>query len=144
MTKKLAPPGGEHIYVQAESAKALVRQEFLIVGKVEDAAEAVREAIHIGANYIKIIVDDGKRILRVEEMKAIVDEAHRLKFKVAAHADRAEAVKVSVEAGVDSVEHAYEVSDESLKAMRDKGIFLVPTDLTPVALAEIINKTLRS
>src|SRR5262245_19255612 len=63
-------------------------------------------------------------------MKAIVDEAHRSKIKVAVHASTAEAIGITIEAGVDSVEHGEDASEEQLGTMRDKGIFLGATEWT--------------
>ena len=61
-------------------------------------------------------------------MKAIVEEAHRVHKKVAAHAIGDDATRIAAEAGVDSIEHAYFVPDDVLKMMAAKKIFLVPTD----------------
>lgn len=63
-------------------------------------------------------------------MTAIVTEAHRSGKRVAAHAVDDNSARIAVEAGVDSVEHGYGVSDEVLKMMAAKKIFLVPTDGT--------------
>jgi imidazolonepropionase-like amidohydrolase len=66
----------------------------------------------------------------LEEMKAIVDEAHTSGVKVAAHAIGDKATRIAAEAGADSIEHAYRVPDDVLKMMAEKHIFLVPTDGT--------------
>jgi imidazolonepropionase-like amidohydrolase len=63
-------------------------------------------------------------------LKAIVDEAHRAKVKVAAHATTAEGAKRAAEAGVDSIEHGNEATEETFRLMAARGIFLVPTDYT--------------
>jgi len=81
-----------------------------------------------GADCIKVIVNTGPRVVSLEEMKAIVEEAHRVHKKVAAHAIGNDATRIAAEAGVDSIEHAYIVPDEVLKMMSAKKIFLVPTD----------------
>ncbi len=141
-TKKLTPPDGQHIRPVSSYANDTIRGEYLLVGSTEDARRDVREAVKAGADVIKVIVDDGPLVIRLDEMKAIVEEAHRLKVKVAAHAHVAASTKVAVEAGADSIEHAYEISDESLRLMREKGIFLVPTDITREAVSELLTKTL--
>ena len=61
-------------------------------------------------------------------MKVIVEEAHRVGRKVAAHAIGDQATRIAAEAGVDSIEHAYTIPDDVLKMMAEKKIFLVPTD----------------
>jgi imidazolonepropionase-like amidohydrolase len=70
----------------------------------------------------------------VEELKAIVEEAHRgdragySRYPVAAHAVSDLEIRLAVEAGVDSVEHGYGASDDTLKMMAAKKIFFVPTE----------------
>jgi imidazolonepropionase-like amidohydrolase len=110
--------------------KQIAEEEYRIVRGIEDARNAVRENATYGANTIKIYSNNtpNPTFLSVEEMKAIVDEAHLLRMKVAAHATSDTAVRRAVEAGVDSVEHAYQVSDETLKLMKEKGVAMVPTD----------------
>ena len=73
-------------------------------------------------------MNTGPRVVSLDEMKAIVEEAHRVHKKVAAHAIGDEATRIAAEAGVDSIEHAYVVPDDVLHTMAAKKIFLVPTD----------------
>jgi imidazolonepropionase-like amidohydrolase len=61
-------------------------------------------------------------------MAAIVDEAHRHHMRVAVHASTVGSIQLAIDAGADAIEHGNEVTDEQLRSMRDKGIFL---DLTP-------------
>jgi imidazolonepropionase-like amidohydrolase len=98
--------------------------------------------LHEGADLIKVVVGDQPPRLGVDEVKAIVDEAHRSKIKVAVHASTAESIAISIEAGVDSIEHADEASDDQLTAMRDKGIFLGATEWTRDALLGPYRKVL--
>jgi imidazolonepropionase-like amidohydrolase len=63
----------------------------------------------------------------MDELRAIVDEAHRERHKVASHAIGMYGVHNSVEAGVDSVEHGDYIAPEDLQAMKAKGIWFVPT-----------------
>src|SRR4029077_15893998 len=97
---------------------------------------AVRQAIWDGATVIKVIVN-AATTLSPDEMKAIVDEAHRNGLKVAAHATDDSSTRLAAEAGVDSIEHAYTVADDVLRRMAEKKIYLVPTDY-PLAFAERI------
>jgi imidazolonepropionase-like amidohydrolase len=126
-TRALAASGGQFGGLQPETQR-IIDQEYVVVNGVEEARRAVRQAIYDGANCIKVIVNTDLRVLSLEEMKTIVEEAHRVKRKVAAHATDDMSVRIAAEAGVDSVEHAYSVSDEVLKIMADKKIYLVPTD----------------
>jgi imidazolonepropionase-like amidohydrolase len=107
---------------------------------VADGVPAVmrktREVIKYGADVIKIcstggvlsMGDDPKASqYTLEEMKAIVGEAHRLGRKVAAHAHGGDGIKLAVLAGVDSIEHGTYIDDEAVKLMKDHGTYLVPT-----------------
>jgi len=72
----------------------------------------------------------------LEEMKAIVDEAHRERHRVASHAMGLNGVHNSVEAGVDSIEHGNYIADEDMKTMVARGTFYVPTIFVGVYVAE--------
>lgn len=126
-TRPLAPVGAQFGPLTPEAQK-IIDQEYAVVSGVDDARRAVRQAVYDGAMWIKIIVDQSGRMLSPEEVKTIVEEAHRMGRRVAAHAIEDAAVRIAVEAGVDSVEHAYNASDEVLKLMAEKHIVLVPTD----------------
>ena len=63
----------------------------------------------------------------LEEMKAIVADAHRLGRKVAAHAHGAEGIRWAAEAGVDSIEHGSYIDDAAIAVMKEHGTYLVPT-----------------
>jgi imidazolonepropionase-like amidohydrolase len=96
----------------------------------------VRENIKFGADLIKVCATGGVLSLgdnpqssqyTLEEMKAIVADAHRLGRKVAAHAHGAEGIRWAAEAGVDSVEHGSYIDDAAIAAMKEHGTYLVPT-----------------
>lgn len=73
------------------------------------------------------------RAFTPEEMKAIVDTAHNLGRKVAAHSHAAEGTKAALAAGVDSIEHGSFIDDEAIAAFKKTGAYLVPTEIAPVA-----------
>jgi imidazolonepropionase-like amidohydrolase len=109
-----------------------------IVDGVDDARKAVREQIGHGADWIKVYADrsyfidkDGKLsslpTFTREEMKAIVDEAHRLRHKVAAHAMARPGLENALAAGVDSIEHGVAIPDDLIDVMVQKGTYLCPT-----------------
>ena len=127
-TRKLAPPGGQALPLRSGVAVAITAEEYRVITGVDDARRAVREALHAGADFLKVVLADSPPSLDVDEVKAIVAEAHRSGIKVAAHASAAAAIRIGVAGGVDSIEHGDEATEEDLRAMRDKGIFLVPTD----------------
>jgi imidazolonepropionase-like amidohydrolase len=107
---------------------------------VADGVEAVqhktREIIKYGADLIKICATGGvlshgdnpqASQFTLEEMKAIVADAHRLGRKVAAHAHGAEGIRWASEAGVDSIEHGSYIDDAAIATMKKNGTYLVPT-----------------
>jgi imidazolonepropionase-like amidohydrolase len=145
--RKITPPGGQAVYLQAGVSQKILEQEFLPVSGPEEARKAVRENLALGADMIKIVVDAGAgpmwkfRYLAPEDAKAIVEDAHRLGLKVAAHASDKTGIQTAIDAGVDSVEHGDEATDEQLKQMKEKGIFLAATDLfTNGRLSEYFTK----
>lgn len=96
----------------------------------------VRQNIKYGADLIKIGASGGvlskgddpqASQYTLEEMQAIVADAHRLGRKVAAHAHGAQAILWASEAGVDSIEHGSYINDEDIAMMKKKGTYLVPT-----------------
>ena len=136
-TRALAAPGGQFGSLIPEAQK-IIEQEYVTLNGPDSARQAVRQALYDGAECIKVIVNGSPANVTLDEMKAIVEEAHTSGVKVAAHATDDKATRIAVEAGVDSVEHAYSISDETLKTMAEKHIFLVPTDGT---LREYVNMT---
>lgn len=98
-----------------------------MVSGVEEARRAVREQIGHGADLIKVYADWEHPTLTVDEMRVVVEEAHKQKRKVAAHATTAEGIKNALTAGVDSIEHGHRINREDLEMMKAQGTFLVPT-----------------
>jgi imidazolonepropionase-like amidohydrolase len=98
-----------------------------MVSGVEEARRAVREQIGHGADLIKVYADWDHPTLTVEEIRAIVEEAHKQEHKVAAHATTPEGIRNAVTAGVDSIEHGHHIDREDLEMMKAKGTYLVPT-----------------
>jgi len=98
-----------------------------MISGVEEARRAVREQIGYGADLIKVYADWQHPTLTVDEIRVIIEEAHKQERKVAAHATTVEGIKNAVTAGVDSIEHGHRADREALEMMKAKGIFLVPT-----------------
>ena len=118
-----------------------------VVDGVENARKAVREQIMYGADWIKVYADRGYFVrpdgvlddiptFTLDELRAIVDEAHRERHKVASHAMALQGVHNSVEAGVDTIEHGYYIADDDLKTMAARGIYYVPTIYVGVYVAQ--------
>jgi imidazolonepropionase-like amidohydrolase len=121
------------------------RPEDGVINSPDQARYAVRFNIKYGADVIKTCASGGVLSptddvdapqLSQAELDALVDEAHALRRKTAAHAHGAEAAKRAIRAGIDSIEHGTFLDDEALRMMHDKGVFLVPTLTTRVGLAE--------
>lgn len=107
---------------------------------IADGADAVRKLVRVeikyGADLIKIMATEGgsegndiaaETQFSLEEMQAIVEEAHRHGKKVAAHAHGTDGIKTAVRAGVDSIEHGTLLDDEAVRMMKERGTWLVPT-----------------
>jgi imidazolonepropionase-like amidohydrolase len=99
-----------------------------------EARTKVREVAKYGADLVKICAsggvlskgdEPGTPQYTLEEMKAIVEEAHKLGRKVAAHAHGAQSIKEAIVAGVDSIEHGSLIDDEGIRLAKEKGTFLV-------------------
>jgi imidazolonepropionase-like amidohydrolase len=105
------------------------------------ARQKVRENRKYGADVIKICAtggvlskgtDPGARQITFEELEAIVDEAHMLGMKVAAHAHGTEGILFAIRAGVDSIEHSSLIDDEGLRLAKRNGTFLSINAYTPI------------
>jgi len=106
-------------------APAIAEQEFLFLDGPDSARRAVRANAFYNVDLIKIAIDDN---ISPAEVSALVEEAHRQQLKVAVHAASARSIQIAIDAGADSIEHGNEVTDEQLRVMRAKGMYL---DLTP-------------
>ncbi|MFA1546214.1 metal-dependent hydrolase family protein [Actinomadura chokoriensis] len=107
-----------------------------IADGVDEVRRAVRYQIKHGAQLIKVCASGGvmshtgapgAQHYSGEELRVIVDEAHRRGLRVAAHTHGAEAVRAAVEAGIDCIEHGFLIDDETIALMVKHGTFLVPT-----------------
>ncbi len=107
-----------------------------IADGIEEIVKAVRYQVKYGAGAIKtcatggvLSAGDEVGVLQYtyEELKAMVEEAHKLERKVAAHAHGTEGIKVAVRAGVASIEHGSFLDAEGARLMAERGTYLVPT-----------------
>jgi imidazolonepropionase-like amidohydrolase len=113
----------------------------------DDMRRAVREQLRRGADFIKLMATGARSVLAEDpgpaqmtqaELHAIVDEAHRMGVRVAAHAEGLEGARLAVAEGVDTIEHGLSLHREPalLEAMAQRGTVLVPTLSTFHDLAE--------
>ena len=107
----------------------------------QEVRRAVRTLVKRGVQVIKLTITGGistpgtrygRPLMRLDEIRAAVEEAHQLDRKVCVHAQGWEAITDAVTAGVDSIEHGFfrGPDDPNLATMREKGIYLVPTLIT--------------
>jgi imidazolonepropionase-like amidohydrolase len=120
-----------------------------VINGADQARYAVRLDHKYGADIIKVCATGGVLSptddvdtpqLTQEELNAIVDEAHALRRKTAAHAHGAEGAKRAIRAGIDSIEHGTFLDDEALDMMKQRGTFLVPTLMAVQGIQEQIDK----
>ncbi len=113
----------------------------------DDMRKAVREQIRRGADFVKIMATGARSVVREDpepaqltrdEVRAVVDEAHRMGLRVAAHAEGLGGARLAVEEGVNTIEHGLSLhrAPELLAEMAERGIVLVPTLSTFHDLAE--------
>ena len=117
-----------------------------IIDSADEARKAVRYQHKYGADLIKITATGG--VLSIgdsgdaqqftdEEMRAVVEAAHLLGLKVAAHAHGKPGINAAIRAGVDSIEHGTYGDAESFKLFKERGTYLVPTILAGKTVAEL-------
>ncbi len=117
-----------------------------VVDGADTIRKAVREQVKYGADWIKFYCDrkyyleNGKLRSKVnfteEEMKAMVDEAHRLDRKVAAHAIGKDGIMAALKAGADTIEHGDGFDEESLNLLIEKKAYWCPTIYVTAYVAE--------
>jgi imidazolonepropionase-like amidohydrolase len=143
-TKALAPTGAYPLLGFAWELQ--VPHGVEVCDGPEGCRRAVRDQLAHGADWIKVYADrgyyktpDGQfRSLpnfTVEEMTAIVDQAHRTRHRVAAHSITPSGHAIALAAGVDSIEHGDVLDEASIKKMAEKKVYLCPT-LTVMAYVE--------
>jgi imidazolonepropionase-like amidohydrolase len=116
-----------------------------VINSPEDARKAVRYNIKYGADIIKTCATGGVLSLTDDvdtpqltqaELDALVDEAHALRRKTAAHAHGATGAKRAIRAGIDSIEHGTFLDPEAMQMMKERGTFYVPTMMAAEGLKE--------
>jgi imidazolonepropionase-like amidohydrolase len=135
-TRAMSTTGGYPL--EGYSPEVTVPDGVQIVDGVDQARKAVREQIKYGADFIKVygthhfrFTPDGRLVsgatFNLEELQAIVSEAHSEGVKVACHAYGGPGLHNCIDAGVDSIEHGLDLDDDAVADMQKRGTWLVPT-----------------
>jgi imidazolonepropionase-like amidohydrolase len=125
--RKLIAVGSYLQSLNPSLSQAILDQEFLLVDNPDSARHAVQQNVLYNVDVIKVTVGED---FSVASLTAVVETAHRQHIKVAVHAADRASIQTAIDAGADSIEHGDQVTDEQLKQMRDRGMFL---DLSPTS-----------
>ena len=127
----IAPFGGQ--YQLQPERRHLGEPEYFYADTRDEMRKAIRENAHFGARVIKIVVDDQPYIYSVEDIKYMIAEAAGAGLKLAAHCVTERGARNAAEAGVASIEHGFEMSNEALELAKKNNVVLVSTDFTEKA-----------
>ena len=125
--KIIAPFGGQSGGIPAEIGP-FWQFEYYDADNIDEIRKAIHENIFYGADLIKLVADNSAYHYSVEEIRAAVEEAHHAGRAVAVHVMGGEAASNVIEGGVDSVEHGFFLTDDQMRRMKEKGIFLSGTE----------------
>jgi imidazolonepropionase-like amidohydrolase len=146
----LSPTGGHgQTYGYRHDVCACVQSTSGICDGVDECRRAVRRQVSHGADAIKFVATGGvlsnikaglDQQFTDDEIRTIIDTAHNLGRRVAAHAHGAVGINAALEAGVDSIEHGSFLDDRSLELFIAKGAFHVPTIIAGVTVLEMAQR----
>jgi len=107
--------------------------DYIYADTRDEIKKAIRENIHYGADWIKIVIDDQRYIYSVEDLKFIIEESAKAGLKVCAHCVTAKGAQNAVDAGIHSIEHGFVMNDNLLELTKEKDIWLVGTEFSKEA-----------
>ena len=122
----IAPYGGQ--FLLQPDKQNLAEPEYFFADTRDEMLKAVRQNIHYGARLIKLVVDDQRYIYSVDDIKFVIQEADKAGLKVAAHTWTHKGAHNAAEAGVASIEHGFNMTDEVLELAKRNKVVLVGTD----------------
>jgi len=120
---------GGQFHLQPEK-KDLATPEYLFADTRDEMRKAIRQNVHFGAKFIKIVVDDQRYIYSVDDLKFMISEVHAMGMKLAAHCWTHQGAHNAAEAGVDSIEHGFQMTDDELELAKKNNVTLVGTEFT--------------
>jgi imidazolonepropionase-like amidohydrolase len=124
--KIIAPFGGQ--FLNSPEQPDIGRQDYLYADTQDELRRAIRENLHYGATWIKLVVDDYPYQYSAADLAFAVSEAKAAGARVTVHAVTEKGARAAIEAGVASIEHGYEMSDEAIALAKARGIVLVGTE----------------
>ena len=129
----IAPYGGQ--FGLQPDKQNLAEPEYFFADTRDELRKAIRQNIHYGATVIKLVVDDQQYIYSVDDIKFAIEETHAAGLKLAAHAWTAAGALNAAKAGVDSIEHAVEITDEALAIAKKNNVAIAPIPFMEVDAA---------
>jgi imidazolonepropionase-like amidohydrolase len=137
----IAPFGGQYAgmaagYSMNAERPGLGAPEYFYADTRDEMRKAIRENIFYGAKVIKVVVDDQPYIYSADDLRFMKEEVHAAGLKFAAHCVTERGARNAAEAGIDSIEHGFNMSDETLAIAKKNGVVLVGTDFTYEYLLE--------
>jgi imidazolonepropionase-like amidohydrolase len=134
--KIIAPFGGQTHRLPPEQGRFWL-YEYIDADTVDEVRKAVRQNIYYGADAIKLVSDNSAFYYSEEEIRAAAEEAHAAGLAVSVHVMGGEAARNVILGGADSVEHGFDLSDELLQLMKEKGTWLVGTEFPQAHLEKL-------
>jgi len=134
----IAPYGGQ-FHLQPDK-KQLAEPEYFFADTRDEMIKAIRENIHYGATVIKLVIDDQRYIYSADDLRFMKAAVERAGLKLATHAWTGPGAHNAVEAGVNSIEHGYTMSDADLKLAKKNNVALVGTEYLALASSEADHK----
>jgi len=127
--KIIAPYGGQTSGINPENEKAWAF-EYIDADTDDEIIKAIRKNIYFGANVIKMVQGDQRYFYTEQNIRTAANEAHRAGVKLTCHVFEGEPARNVIVGGADAIEHGLFLEDSLLQMMKDRGTFLVGTDLT--------------
>ncbi|MGD9631073.1 MAG: amidohydrolase family protein [Pyrinomonadaceae bacterium] len=127
--KIIAPYGGQSSSINPEH-EGLWQMEYIDGDSPDEIRKAVRKNIYNGANTIKMVSDDHPAYFSREDIETAVGEAKKAGIKVTVHVMGGEAARNVIMGGAAAIEHGFSLDEELLKLMKERGTFLVGTDMS--------------
>ena len=126
--KIIGPYGGQTSGINIEN-EHLWNFEYIDADNPDEIRKAIRKNIYYGANVIKLVSGQQAGYYDLEDITAAVDEAKKSGKKVTVHVQGGTAARNVILGGAAAIDHGFELDDDLLRLMKEKGTFLVGTDV---------------